>query len=295
MAESTVPPQVQLTPPRYTEVRRLWQRARRSANVTVGGSILVVLILLAFVAPILSPYDPVTMAPSNRLLPPSPQHLFGTDNFGRDILTRVLYGGQISIQVGLVSVLLASVIGTALGLVAGFFGGWSDIVIMRLIDVMLSFPSILLALVIVSILGRSLPNVMLAVGISSIPLYTRLVRGSTLSVKQSDYVSAAQLIGSSAQRQMVQHILPNILAPIIVVMTTSMAGAIISAAALSFLGLGAVPPTPEWGIMLSEGRDYLRTAWWLAFFPGVAIMITVLAINLLGDGLRDVLDPRLKL
>ncbi|MHB8624809.1 MAG: ABC transporter permease [Aggregatilineales bacterium] len=295
MAESTIPPQIQLTAPRYRELRRLWQRARRSANVTVGGSILVVLILLAFLAPVISPYDPVEMAPANRLLPPNQQHLFGTDNFGRDILTRALYGAQISLQVGLLSVLLSSVIGTALGLVAGFFGGWSDIVIMRLIDVMLSFPSILLALVIISILGRSLPNVMIAVGISSIPLYTRLVRGSTLSVKQSDYVSAAQLIGSSARRQMVQHILPNILAPIIVVMTTSMAGAIISAAALSFLGLGAVPPTPEWGLMLSEGQDYLRTAWWLSFFPGVAIMITVLSINLLGDGLRDVLDPRLKL
>jgi peptide/nickel transport system permease protein len=295
MAESTEATPIRLQQQRFAGVRRLWQRSSRSANVMIGATILSTLIALVFLAPVISSYDPVTMAPENRLLPPSEQHLFGTDNFGRDILTRVLYGGQLSLQVGLVSVLLASVIGTTLGLVAGFFGGWSDILIMRLIDVMLSFPSTLLALVIVSVLGRSLPNVMLAVGISGIPLYTRLVRGSTLSVKQSDYISAARLIGSSAQRQMVQHILPNILAPIIVVMTTSIAGAIIAAAALSFLGLGAIPPTPEWGVMLSEGRTYLRTAWWLTFFPGVAIMITVMAINLLGDGLRDVLDPRLKL
>jgi len=295
MAEATGATPIRLEQPRFAGARRLWQRSSRSANVMIGASILSVLVALAFLAPVISSYDPVAMHPENRLLPPSVQHVFGTDNFGRDILTRVLYGGQISMQVGLVSVSLASVIGTALGLVAGFFGGWSDILIMRLIDVMLSFPSTLLALVIIAVLGRSLPNVMLAVGISSVPLFTRLVRGSTLSVKQSDYISAAQLIGSSARRQMVQHILPNILAPIIVVMTTSIAGAIVAAAALSFLGLGAIPPTPEWGVMLSEGRTYLTTAWWLTFFPGVSIMITVMSINLLGDGLRDVLDPRLKL
>jgi peptide/nickel transport system permease protein len=295
MAESTTATLKNLTPTRFIELRRLLQRARRSANVVVGLSMLVVVIALSFLAPAISRYDPIEMTPADRLLPPSIQHLFGTDAFGRDILTRVLFGGQISIQVGLISVSLSLVVGTILGVVAGFYGGWIDIIIMRAIDVMMSFPSILLALVIVAVLGRSLPNVMLAVGISSIPFYARLVRGSTLSVRSLDYIAAARLIGTPVWRQMVFHILPNILAPIIVVTTTSIAGAIISAAALSFLGLGTQPPTPEWGLMLSEGRASLRTSWWVTFFPGLAIMITVMAINLLGDGLRDVLDPRLKL
>jgi len=297
MPESTtaIPKSLTPTPTRFYETRRLLQRARRSANVTFGLSMLAVVIALSFLAPVISHYDPIEMTPSDRLLPPSVQHLFGTDSFGRDILTRVLFGGQISIQVGLISVSLALLVGTTLGVIAGFYGGWIDIIIMRAIDVMMSFPSILLALVIVAVLGRSLPNVMLAVGISSIPFYARLVRGSTLSVRSLDYIAAARLIGTPVWRQMVYHILPNILAPIIVVTTTSIAGAIISAAALSFLGLGTQPPTPEWGLMLSDGRAYLRTAWWITFFPGLAIMITVMAINLLGDGLRDVLDPRLKL
>ena len=295
MPEPTTLTPKSLAPTRFTGTRRLWQRARRSTNVMVGLSILLVIVVLAVLAPVISRYDPIEMTPADRLLAPSVQHLFGTDSFGRDIFTRVLFGGQISIQVGLISVALALVIGTTLGVIAGFYGGWSDIIIMRVIDVMMSFPSILLALVIVAVLGRSLPNVMLAVGISSIPFYTRLVRGSTLSVRSLDYIAAARLIGAPVWRQMVFHILPNILAPIIVVTTTSIAGAIISAAALSFLGLGTQPPTPEWGLMLSEGRALLRTAWWVTFFPGLAIMVTVMAINLLGDGLRDVLDPRLKL
>lgn len=281
--------------PKNTRWRQLRRRALSSPNIIMGSLILGLMIVLSVFAPVITTADPVALSPRDRLLPPSAAHLFGTDDFGRDIFTRVLYGGQLSIQVGLVSVALASVTGTLLGLVAGFYGRWVDAFIMRIIDVMLAFPSILLALAIVAVLGRSLSNVMLAIGIASIPIYTRIARGSTLSVKQIDYITAAQAIGTSNWRIMWQHILPNVLAPIIVVTTNGIAGAIIAGAALSFLGLGAQPPTPEWGIMLSEGRVYLRSAWWITTFPGLAIMVTVMAINLVGDGLRDILDPRLKM
>lgn len=275
--------------------RRLLGRLRRTANIWLGTVILSVIILLALLASVISSYNPIAVTPADRLKPPGVEHLFGTDDFGRDVFTRVLYGARLSLQVGLVSVALASVTGTLLGIVAGYYGRWVDVVIMRLIDLMLAFPSILLALAIVATLGRSLQNVMLAVGVASIPIYTRVVRGSTLSVKQIDYILAAQAIGCSNAQIMWRHILPNILAPVIVVTTNGVAGAIVSGAALSFLGLGAQSPTPEWGLMLSEGRTYLRSASWVTTFPGLAIMVTVLAINLLGDGLRDVLDPRLKI
>lgn len=281
--------------PRYPQARRLLNRARRSANVIAGSLILLVVVGAAIFAPVISKYDPLEMAPVDRLKPPNAQNLFGTDKFGRDVFTRVLYGAQISLQVGLVAVTLATLVGTVLGLTAGFYGGLIDTIIMRLIDVMLAFPGVLMALAIVAILGSNLPNVMLAVGISSIPTYARVVRGGTLSVKETDFVTAATLIGCQPWRIMFRHILPNVLASIIVITTTGVAGAIIAGAALSFLGLGAQPPTPEWGSMLNEGRDYLRSAWWVTTFPGLAIMVTVVSINLLGDGLRDVLDPRLKI
>lgn len=281
--------------PKAEQRRRLFRRLRRSGNVVVGFTILAIIAVLAVLAPVLSTYNPEMMAPLDRLQPPSAQHLFGTDDFGRDVLTRVLYGAQISLVVGLVSVAVASIAGSLLGVVAGYYGGTTDSIIMRFIDVMLAFPSILLALVIVAILGRSLPNVMLAVGISTIPVYTRIVRGSTLSIKEADFILSARAIGAPSGRIMLRHILPNVIAPIIVVTTNGIAGAIISGAALSFLGLGAQPPTPEWGLMLSEGRNYLRQASWVTTYPGLAIMVTVMAINLLGDGLRDVLDPRLRI
>ena len=281
--------------PKAEQRRRLFRRLRRSGNVVVGATILLVIAALALLAPVITAYNPEVMAPLDRLQPPSAAHFFGTDDFGRDVLTRVLFGAQISLVVGLVSVAVASIAGSLLGVVAGYTGGTTDSVIMRLIDVMLAFPSILLALVIVAILGRSLPNVMLAVGISTIPVYTRIVRGSTLSIKEADFILSARAIGAPSWRIMLRHILPNVIAPIIVVTTNGIAGAIISGAALSFLGRGAQPPTPEWGLMLSEGRNYLRQASWVTTFPGLAIMITVMAINLLGDGLRDVLDPRLRI
>ena len=288
----TKPPRIADAP---SQLRRVLARTRRTANIWVGTLILLVIITLAVFAPVITPYNPIVITPALRLKPPDSQHLFGTDDFGRDIFTRVLYGAQLSLQVGLISVTLASITGTILGIVAGYNGGWIDALIMRIIDVMLAFPSILLALAIVATLGRSLPNVMIAVGIATIPVYTRIVRASTLSVKQIDYILAARAIGCSGWEIMWRHIFPNIIAPIIVVTTNGVAGAIVAGAALSFLGLGAQSPTPEWGLMLSEGRNFLRSASWVTTFPGFAIMITVLAINLLGDGLRDVLDPRLKI
>ncbi len=278
-----------------TPLRRTLNRMRRTTNVWIGSVILAIIVFFAVFAPIISPYNPIAMTPADRLKPPDAVHIFGTDDFGRDVFTRVIYGGRLSIEVGLISIALASTVGTLLGIIAGYYGGWVDVVVMRLIDLMLAFPSILLALAIVAILGRSLPNVMLAVGVATIPIYTRIVRASTLSAKQMDYVLSARAIGAPSGRIMFRHILPNILAPIIVITTNGIAGAIIAGAALSFLGVGAQAPTPEWGIMLSDGRSFLRTASWVTTFPGLAIMVTVLAINLLGDGLRDVLDPRLRI
>jgi peptide/nickel transport system permease protein len=286
---------VALAVERISPTRRLVGRLRRTANIGIGATMILGIGLLAIFASVITPYNPIEVTPAHRLKPPSIEHIFGTDDFGRDVFTRVLYGARLSLQVGLVSVALASVTGTLLGVMAGYYGRWVDIVIMRLIDLLLAFPSILLALAIVAVLGRSLPNVMLAVGVATIPIYTRIVRASTLSIKQMDYILAARAIGCSGWSIMWRHILPNILAPIIVITTNGVAGAIVAGAALGFLGLGAQSPTPEWGIMLSEGRVFLRSASWVTTFPGLAIMITVLAINLLGDGLRDVLDPRLKI
>ncbi len=286
-------------PSRTVDYRRsLWRdlfaRLRRSRGAVLGGVLLSAIILGAVAAPFVAPYDPQAMAPVDRLQLPSTRHLLGTDVFGRDLFTRILYGSRISLQTGLISVSLAIAIGVPLGLLSGFYGGLVDRLLMRLVDLMLTFPGILLALVIVAILGPSLLNAMVAVGISASPTYARVIRSAVLAAKSQVYVEAARATGCTNGRIMVRHILPNTIAPIIVLGTLGIAGAIIAAAALSFLGLGARPPIPEWGAMLSEGRNYLRVAWWITTFPGLAIMVTVLAINLLGDGLRDALDPRLR-
>jgi peptide/nickel transport system permease protein len=264
----------------------------RSKLAVAGASVIVVLIVIAITAPSISPADPEEVAPRAALQPPSLDHLFGTDQYGRDNFSRVLYGTRISLLIGLISVSIAVVFGTVVGLISGYYGRWIDATLMRFIDVMLAFPGILLALALVSILGPSLRNLMIAVGISSVPTYARLVRGSVLSAKENIYVEAARVVGCTDPTIMRRHVLPNVVAPVIVVATLGIGAAILWAAALSFLGLGSQPPTPEWGRMLSEGRNFLREQWWIATFPGIAIMVTVLAMNLLGDGLRDVLDPR---
>ena len=274
---------------------RFIRRVFRSRNVVAGATILIVIMLLVALAPHISPYKPTQQFRRNRLQPANAEFFLGTDNLGRDIWSRILYGGQVSLQVGIISVAIGATLGTLLGLLAGYLGGNVDTLIMRFIDVMMAFPGILLSLVIIAVLGRNLPNVMIAVGLSSIPVYTRVVRGSTLSVKQVDFIIAAQALGGSSWRIMMRHILPNVAAPLTVVATNGVASAIITGAALSFLGLGQQPPDPEWGLMLNEGREFIRAAAWVTTYPGLAIMITVLSINLLGDGLRDILDPRLKL
>lgn len=276
-------------------IREFFARFWRSRNITLGTVVLGVIIVLVLIAPLITPYEPTEQFRRERLQPPSIEHIFGTDNLGRDVFTRVLYGGRISLQVGIFSVLIGATFGTLLGIISGYAGKWVDVLVMRLIDMMLAFPGILLALAIIAVLGRDLRNVMIAVGISTIPIYTRIARGSTLSVKQQDYIMAARGLGASAWRIIRLHIFPNVVTPLIIVTTNGIAGAIIAGAALSFLGLGQQPPDPEWGLMLDEGRDYIRVAWWTTTFPGLAIMVTVLAINLLGDGLRDILDPRLRL
>jgi peptide/nickel transport system permease protein len=259
-----------------------------------GLYLVIILVAVAVLADRLAPYDPIRVTPDAALQPPGGTHLLGTDPLGRDVLSRLIHGARISLRVGLVSVGIAAAAGTTLGLLAGFYGRWLDLVVMRLIDLMLAFPNVLLALAIIAILGPSIFNLMIAVGISATPGYARLVRGSVLSAKENVYVEAAVAVGAADGLIIRRHILPNVLAPIIILGTLGMAGAILTGAALSFLGLGVQPPTPEWGTMLSDGRNYLRKAWWITTFPGLAIMTTVLAINMLGDGLRDALDPRLK-
>jgi peptide/nickel transport system permease protein len=280
------------------ETHGLWvvvQRLVRNKGALGGLLMLTLLLVVALSAPLLAPYDPVKVQPRKALQSPSSEFLLGTDQYGRDVLSRTLYGSRISLMVGLISVSIAALCGVTIGLTAGYAGGMVDGVLMRLVDIQLAFPGILLALAIVSILGPSLANLMIAVGISSIPAYARLVRGSVLSAKQHLYVEAARVVGCGSRTILVRHILPNVAAPVIVLCTLGMGTAILSAAALSFLGLGSQPPTPEWGRMLSEGRAYLRQHWWISTAPGLAILLTVLAMNLLGDGLRDALDPRLKL
>jgi peptide/nickel transport system permease protein len=274
--------------------RQTVDRMARSQGARVGAVVLVLLGLLAVFAAYLAPYDPLAIDPGSALQSPGSAHFFGTDQFGRDVFSRVLYGASISLLIGLISVSIASLGGVTAGLISGYYGGWADTLLMRTIDVMLAFPGILLSLVIVSMLGPSITNLMIAVGISSIPGYARLTRGSVLSAREELYVESARAVGVPDGLILVRHILPNIAAPLIVAATLGVGSAILSAAALSFIGLGSQPPSPEWGRMLSEGRQYLRDQWWIATCPGLMIMLAVLAMNLMGDGLRDALDPRLK-
>ncbi|HEY7033312.1 MAG TPA: ABC transporter permease [Thermomicrobiales bacterium] len=270
------------------------RRLRRNPGAVVGACVLAVLVLLAIFASQVAPYDPIAQDSQAIRARPSRHHLFGADTFGRDVFSRVLYGGRRSLPIGLVAVSIAAVVGVSFGLLAGYYGGWTDSLVMRSADLMLAFPGILLAMALVAILGTSLFNLMLAVGIAAIPEYTRVVRGSVLAAREMDYVLAARVSGAKDGSIMLRHILPNVLPPVIVLATLGIAGAIILGSTLSFLGLGIKPPQAEWGNMLSDGRSMMRHYWWVSFFPGFAIMLTVLSINLLGDGLRDALDPRLR-
>ncbi len=270
------------------------RRLRQSKGAMIGLVLTMILFATALLAPKVAPYPPNKINVGGFLERPSAAHLFGTDQFGRDVFSRVVFGARISLTVGFVAVGIASVLGTITGLVSGYYGGWVDNVLMRLVDVLLAFPGILLALAIVSILGPGLRNVMVAVGVSAIPTYARLTRGSVLAVREQLYITAARSVGVNNTRILLRHVFPNVIAPLIVASTLGIGTSILWAAALSFLGLGSQPPEPEWGRMLSEGRQYLRDHWWIATFPGLAIMITVLGVNLLGDGLRDALDPRLR-
>lgn len=274
----------------------VWRRLKRNKMAILGLVILVILVLLAVFADVIANYDNVVIKQNlaHRLQGPSAAHWLGTDEFGRDIFARLVHGTRVSLQVGIVAVGISIVIGGILGAVAGYYGGKLDNTIMRVMDIFLAVPSILLAIAIVSALGPSIINLMLAISISSVPSYARIVRASVLSIRDQEFIEAAKAIGASNTRIIFRHIIPNSLAPVIVQATLGVASAILSTAGLSFIGLGIQPPAPEWGSMLSGGRQYLRYAWWVTTFPGVAIMITILSLNLLGDGLRDALDPRLK-
>jgi peptide/nickel transport system permease protein len=274
----------------------VWRRLRKNKMAMLGLTIISIFILLALFADVIADYDEVAikMNTSIRLQGPSKDHILGTDELGRDIFARIIHGARVSLQVGIIAVGIAIIIGGTLGAIAGFYGGKLDNIIMRSMDIFLAIPSILLAIAIVSALGTSMLNLMIAVGISSIPSYARIVRASVLSIKDQEYIEAARAIGAKDTRIILKHILPNSLAPIIVQGTLGVASAILSTAGLSFIGLGIQKPAPEWGAMLSSGKDFIRQAWHVTTFPGIAIMLTILSLNLLGDGLRDALDPRLK-
>jgi peptide/nickel transport system permease protein len=267
-------------------------KAVRQPAAAVGGAILLIEVLLAIFAPLIAPHDPLHSYTDSVLAHPSATFLFGTDQLGRDVFARTLYGTRISLQIAVVCVGIALAVGSTLGLVAGFVGGIVDGVVMRVMDVLLAFPDILLAIAVVAILGPSLVNAMIAIGVAFVPVYARTVRSSVLSIVEADYVKAARVIGVSTPRIIWRHVLPNALAPVIVISTVSSGVTILVAAGLSYVGLGAQPPTPEWGSMLSTALEYMPGSWWMAVFPGAAITLTVLAFNLLGDTLRDLLDPR---
>ena len=268
--------------------RRAWWRLRRDRVAMAALFVLALLVVIAYLVPLAIAIDPYQQSLRDSLLPPGTAgHALGTDHFGRDVLLRLIDGGRVSLSVGILAVVISASIGGLIGLVAGYFGGWPDRILMRFIDVKLAFPGILLALVIVTVLGTGLEKVMIAVGIA------RVVRGSVLNTKNELYVEAARSIGAADLRIMFVHLVPQVLGPAITIATFGLATAILSIASLSFLGLGAQPPTAEWGLMLSEARKYLRVAWWLSVFPGLAIVTVVLSVNLLGDAVRDALDPRI--
>ena len=277
-------------------VRPRWRETlgllARNPTALVSALVLVAIVVVAIFGETFAPHGANEQDIANRLQAPSGEHPFGTDDLGRDILSRVILGASVSLRVGFLSVGLALVVGTVLGLLAGFYGGWVDDVLMRIMDVLFAFPAVLLAIAILAIRGPGTSNTIIAIAIVYVPIFARVTRASVLGVREEVYVRASRSVGASDFRLHTRHVLPNAAPPIIVQTSISLAFAVLAEAALSFLGLGTQPPNPSWGLMLAEGRGFIQLAWWLAFFPGLAIIVTVLCFNLLGDGLRDVLDPR---
>ena len=271
-----------------------WQNFLHNKTGLIGLSILLILIFVAVFADIIAPYTFDAQDLSRRFYPPSNEYWFGTDNLGRCIFSRVVLGSRYSLVIGMAAATISCLTGTILGSIAGFYSEMTDNIIMRALDLLLALPDILLAISIIAVLGSGVENVILAVAIAAVPQYARTIRASVFSIKESEYIEAATCVGSGKLRTMFRHVLPNCMAPIIVTMSLSVSGAILAASSLSFIGLGIQPPTPEWGAMLSAGRPFIRESWWIITFPGLAIMAVIFGLNLLGDALRDVLDPRLK-
>ena len=294
-AAAAIPPVTTLD--ESARVRRqpkLWRLLLKNPVGMIGAVIVFITILTAVCAPLIAPYDPADQQ-ADRLLGPSREHLFGTDELGRDTFSRVVYGARVSLEVGIIAVFVALVVGGFLGIVSGFFGGILDNIIMRLVDIMFAFPGLILAIVIAGLLGPSSRNAMIAIGVIYAPAFARVIRGSVLSVQNELYIEAAQVSGATNVRLISQHVLPNIVAPLIVLVTVYLSSAILAEAGLSFLGLGTQPPEPSWGGMLNASRSYMEINPWMAIAPGLAIMFVVLGLNFLGDGLRDILDPRLRM
>ncbi len=271
-----------------------WEMFYKNKLALAGCGIVLLLFVVSLLAPLIAPYDPGAIDLKNVLAPPSGQHWFGTDQLGRDVLSRMVWGARISLKVGFVATGLAILIGTILGAVAGYYGGWIDAVIMRFVDIMLCFPTFFLILAVIAFLEPSIWNIMIVIGLTGWMGVTRLVRADFISLRERDFVTAARAIGANDARIIFMHILPNALASILVAATLGIAGAILTESALSFLGIGVQPPTPSWGNILTAGKDNIDIAWWLSLYPGLAILITVVGYNLLGEGIRDASDPRLK-
>lgn len=296
MADSAALPLAVPAPQRQMRgnVARAWLRLRRNRAAVVGLAVVVVLIFMAIFAPFLAPYNPYLVQLDDRLQPPGGAHLLGTDELGRDVLSRLIYGARVALWVGIVTVVLAGLIGITGGLVAGYLGGSWDAIIMRLVDVFLAFPVIILAIAIVAVRGPGLTNVLVALALVYWTSYARVARGTVLLLREEEYTWAARTLGASSSRIMLRHLLPNAVAPLVVLASLGMGNAILAEAALSFLGLGIQPPEASWGSMLNSGMQFLRESSYLSTFPGLAIFVTVLGFNLLGDGLRDALDPRMR-
>lgn len=275
-----------------------WRKVRRQLlrnPLTLAGSVIILfLIIVAGIAPYIAPHDPFATAPIQKLLPPSAKHLMGTDGLGRDLFSRVLFGARISVWIAFLILLIAGTVGTLVGLVAGYLGSFWDNLLMRITDIFMAFPQLILAMAVAAALGPSLTNVVLAISFGAWTTFARLARSRAIAVREEDYVEAARAAGAGPLRILFVHVLPMVLSPVIIQGTLSMGGIILTAAGLGFLGFGAQPPSPEWGLMVSDGRNFMPHAWWVSTFPGLAIMVTVLGFNLLGDGIRDILDPRMR-